>query len=339
MTKPPTIADIAKRAGLSKGAVSYALNGRPGVSEATRQRVLKLAAEMNWHPNSAARALSGARAGAVGLALARPASVLGIEPFFMRLISGIETALSAASVALHLQIVSDHEAEIAIYRRWWAEQRIDGAFIADLWVGDSRLPVLEQLDLPAVIIGGPAERSTLPGVWVDDSAGMAMIVEYLAALGHRRLAHVSGLPSMLHTQQRQAAFDAAVARLGLDEPAGMSTDYSAEQSSQVTRRLLSLTPRPTAIIYDNDVMAVAGTSVAHEMGVDVPGQVSIVAWEDSVLCHIVHPPLSALSRDVVAHGARAAEHLLAKIGGEDVDDYQVDTPALVTRGSTGRAPR
>lgn len=337
MTKPPTISDIARRAGLSKGAVSYALNGRPGVSEQTRQRVLELAAEMNWHPNSAARALSGARAGAVGLALARSPSVLEVEPFFMRLISGIETALAEASVALHLQIVPDPDGEVAAYRRWWFERRIDGVFVLDLRADDARVPVLDELGLPAVIIGGPERQGRIPSVWVDEGTAMTRVVEHLAGLGHRRLAHVSGVPGLLHTQQRTAAFEAAVAQLGLAEPVCVPADYGAEQSAQVTRRLLGRTPRPTAIVYDNDVMAVAGTSAAHEMGVDVPGEVSIVAWEDSALCHIVHPPLSALSRDVVAYGASAAEQLLARIGGDDVGDRQAATPELVARGSTGSA--
>ena len=134
MTKRATIADIAQRAGLSKGAVSYALNGLPGVSEATRQRVLKLAAEMGWRPNSAARALSASRAGALGLVMARPASTLGVEPFFMKLLSGIENTLAARSTALLLQVVPDHDAEVEAYRRWWAERRVDGIFLIDLRV-------------------------------------------------------------------------------------------------------------------------------------------------------------------------------------------------------------
>ena len=103
--KRPTIADVARRAGVSKGAVSYALNGQPGVSDATRQRILAIAREMGFNPNSAARVLSVARANAVGLTLCRPARILGIEPFFMELISGVEGELSARSYALTLQVV------------------------------------------------------------------------------------------------------------------------------------------------------------------------------------------------------------------------------------------
>ena len=161
MTKRATIADIAQRAGLSKGAVSYALNGLPGVSESTRQRVLKLAAEMGWRPNSAARALSASRAGALGLVMARPASTLGVEPFFMKLLSGIENTLAARSTALVLQVVPDHDAEVEAYRRWWAERRVDGIFLIDLRIEDKRVLVLEELGLPAVVIGGPGHHGRL----------------------------------------------------------------------------------------------------------------------------------------------------------------------------------
>jgi len=301
MTKRATIADIAARAGLSKGAVSYALNGLPGVSESTRQRVLKLAAEMGWRPNSAARALSASRAGALGLVMARPASTLGVEPFFMKLMSGIENTLAARSTALVLQVVPDHDAEVEAYRRWWAERRVDGIFLIDLRIEDKRVLVLEELGLPAVVIGGPGHHGRLPGV-------------------------------------RSQAFGEVAARLALASAVTVATDYSPEQGAQATRRLLSGTPRPSAVIYDNDVMAVAGTSVAHEMGVDVPRDLSIVAWDDSVLCEIVHPPLTVLSRDIMAYGARAAERLLALLDGESVGDFEDATPRLITRGSTARPP-
>jgi DNA-binding LacI/PurR family transcriptional regulator len=336
VTKRATIADIAKRAGLSKGAVSYALNGLPGVSESTRARVVKLAAEMGWHPNSAARALSASRAGAFGLVLARPASLLGVEPFFMKLISGMETTLASRSIALLLQVVPDHEAEVRAYRRWWAERRVDGIFLVDLRVDDRRVPVLEELGLPAVVIGGPGHHGRLPGVWSNDATAMAMVVEYLAALGHRRIARVAGLPGLLHTELRNRAFGDVAERLNLDSAVTLTTDYTADQGGHATRRLLSAAARPTAILYDNDVMAVAGTSVAHEMGVDVPGDLSVVAWDDSVLCEIVHPPLTALSRDIMAYGAHAAERLLGFLDTATATDFEDDLPRLITRGSTAR---
>ncbi|MEV4538393.1 LacI family DNA-binding transcriptional regulator [Asanoa sp. NPDC049518] len=334
--KRPTIADIAARAGVSKGAVSYALNGQRGVSETTRRRILAIAEEIGFNPHSAARALSGAPADTIGLALRRPARVLGFEPFYMELISGVEAELSARGQALMLQIVADADAEIDVHRRWWGERRVDGVLICDLRVDDPRIPVVTDLRLPAVVVGGPEGVGDLPHVWNNDAVALTETVEYLAALGHRRIARVAGLPDLWHTQVRASAFEGACARLGVSAALTVSTDYSGEEGARATRRLLSGETRPTAVIYDNDVMAIAGLGVAQEMGLTVPGDLSIVAFDDSSLCRLVHPALTALTRDIPAYGALAARQLLAAIAGQPVGSVE-DTPAkLAPRASTGR---
>lgn len=332
--KRPTIADIARQAGVSKGAVSYALNGQPGVSESTRQRIIAIAEEIGFNPNSAARALSGAPARAVGLALCRPARTLGMEPFFMELISGVEAELSAMSFALTLQVVANADDEIAVYRRWWGERRVDGVLICDLHVDDPRIDVLEQLQLPAVVIGGPGHTGALTSVWADDAAALVETLEYLSALGHRRVARVGGMPELLHTELRTRAFDEAARRLGLAEATTIVSDYTGEDGTRATRRLLSSPQRPTAIVYDNDVMAIAGLAVAQEMGLTVPGDLSIVAWDDSPLCRLVHPPLTAVGRDIPAYGALAARKLLELIDGAKPGTYQDETARLTPRGTT-----
>jgi DNA-binding LacI/PurR family transcriptional regulator len=334
--KRPTIGDIAERAGVSKGAVSYALNGQPGVSEITRQRILGIAEQIGWQPNRAARALSGARADAVGLIIARPARVLNFEHFFMAFISGLESELSDRHIALMLQLVHDHTEEIAAYRRWWAERRVDGVIVVDLHVDDDRVPVLEQLALPAVIVGGPDGLGSLPGVWSDDAAAVSSAVDYLVALGHRRIAGVAGLKSLQHTTIRTRALHEAVAKHGLPKAEVIHTDYTGEQGAQATRALLSQSTRPTAVIYDNDVMAVAAIGVAQEMGVNVPKDLSIVAWDDSPLSQLVRPALTALSRDIPAYGAHAAALLLAQLDGRPVAPMQDVAPRLIARASTAR---
>lgn len=337
--KRPTIADIARRAGVSKGAVSYALNGQPGVSDATRRRILAIAEEIGWNPHSAARALSGAAANVVGLALRRPARILGLEPFYMELISGVEAELSTRSYALMLQVVGDCQAEIEVYRRWWGERRVDGVLVCDLRTDDERVPALEALRLPAVIIGGPTGTGSLAHVWSDEESPLVETVEYLVALGHRQVARVGGLPDLLHTRNRTRAFERASQRLGLSGTVTVPTDYSGEEGARATRRLLSSPSRPSAVIYDNDVMAIAGLAVAQEMGLSVPGDLSIVAFDDSPLCRLVHPALTALSRDIPAYGARAAGQLLTVIAGLPVDSGQSTTARLVPRGSTAPPPR
>ncbi|MET7858313.1 LacI family DNA-binding transcriptional regulator [Streptomyces sp. NPDC005318] len=330
----PTIADIAHRAGVSKVAVSYALNDRPGVSPATRAAIKAIAQEIGWRPNSAARALTHARADAVGLALCRPARLLGMEPFFMELISGIESELSPRGCALLLQVVNDPAQELEVYRRWWGEGRVDGVFLADLRSPDPRIEGVAELGMPAVAIGHPSAAGPLTPVWSDDSGALRDTLAYLTALGHRSIARVAGLPDLIHTQLRDRAQGEICAELGLDEPVVIHTDYSGEEGAHATRQLISSPQRSTAIIYDNDIMAVAGLSVAQEMGLDVPGDLSLVAWDDSQLSRVVRPPLTALSRDIPAYGSHAARTLLALVTHGAAPGFEDTAARLVPRGST-----
>jgi DNA-binding LacI/PurR family transcriptional regulator len=332
-----TIADIALRAGVSKGAVSYALNGRPGISEATRRRILEISEELGWYPNSAARALSAARARACGLVLTRPARTLAFEPFFMQLLAGIEAELSSRSVGLTIQVVDDVQAEMAVHRRWWAEHRVDGVLVKDLRTVDPRVGQIEQLGLPAVVIGGPEGTGSLSAVWSDDAGAVVEVVRYLARLGHERIARVAGFPEFLHTETRTQAFLATMAELSLS-PQVLTTDYLAESGAQVTRQLLSDRRPPTAIVYDNDVLAVAGLGVAHEMGLSVPRDVSLVGWDDSLYTQAVHPPLTAVTRDIVVMGMHAASALLALIDDGVVTRTGEVCGQLIPRGTTGRPP-
>ena len=334
-----TIEDIAREAGVSKGAVSFALNGRPGVSEATRQRILQVAARMNWQPHSAARALGGARADAFGLVLARPAQTIGVEPFFGQLLAGLQAALSARSVALHLMVVADTAAEIDVYRRWVSARHVDGFVVVDLQVKDRRIAVLEELGVPAVVLGSTGRNGKLTSVYADDRAAMLSLADYLAALGHRRIGHLAGLPQFQHTQRRMRALRDSVKRLGLESAESVATDFSDAQGAAATRTLLARRERPTALVYDSDVMAVAGLGVAAEMGVAVPGELSIVSFDDSVLTRIVHPSITALSRDTFALGEQVAQTLLdAAENPGAAHDVRTATPRLTVRESTSPPP-
>ncbi|MFI9556794.1 LacI family DNA-binding transcriptional regulator [Nonomuraea endophytica] len=336
----PTIDDIARKVGVSRGAVSFALNGRPGVSEETRARILAAAEEMNWSPHSAARALGGARAQAAGLVIARPARTIGVEPFFAHLLSGLQAGLSARGVALHLLVVEDTAAEIEVYRGWAREHRVDGFILVDLQVSDPRIAVIEELGVPAVVLGGPGKHGTLSSVWADDREAMLSIADYLAALGHTRVAHVAGLPGFRHTQRRIRALRDASRRLGLAEVLSVPTDFSDAEGAAATRSLLSRAARPSAIVYDSDVMAVAGLGVAAEMGVKVPRELSIVAFDDSVLNRIVHPALTALSRDTFTLGEKVAETLLETLEEPSRPrDVKTPTPRLTVRESTAPAAK
>ncbi|GAA0451253.1 LacI family DNA-binding transcriptional regulator [Streptomyces sp. NPDC046215] len=346
----PTMKDIARRAGVSESAVSFALNDRPGVSEATRARVRRVAEQLGWQPSAAARALSGEGSATVGLVLARPARTLGVESFFLQLVSGVQEALAGRRLGLLFQVVEDIDAECAVYRRWWAERRVDGLLVVDPRAADPRPALLDGLGLPAVVIGAPAgpepdgpAHGAISNLWADDTGAMASVVGHLHGLGHRRITHIAGLPELAHTRRRMACLRAEAARRGLPDVTSVTTDYSDAQGAEATRRALAAPHPPTAIVYDNDVMAVAGLSVAAERGVPVPGELSLVAWDDSVLCRSTHPALTSLVRDTSAFGRRAAEELIALLDGGPARRVQDATPRLATRESTAppgaRPPR
>jgi len=331
-----TMADIARRAGVTKGAVSFALNGKPGVSEVTRRRILAIAEELGWQPSTTARALSDGRAAAYGLVVDRPARTLGTEPFFMQLISGIQAELSGSGVALLFTLAEDAAAQIAVYREWWASRRVDGVFVVDVSVDDPRIAALEKLGMPAVVLGSPVGAGNLPTVFTDDAGGMRTALAHLAALGHRSVARVAGPGALWHTRIRTTAFDAVTAEFGV-RGFTVEADYSAEQGAAATRAVLLGDDRPTAVVYDNDVMAVAGLSAARRLGVRVPEDVSIVAWDDSALCELVEPGLTALWRDIAEYGAQLARQLRELVAGQEIGHLAAAELKLVQRGSTGPA--
>jgi DNA-binding LacI/PurR family transcriptional regulator len=333
--KRPTIADIASRAGVTKAAVSFALNGQPGVSAATRERILAIANEIGFQPSSAARALSDGRAGTFGFVFDRPARMLGIESYFMQLLSGIQAELSRDHIALLFTTAEDQTAEIELYRTWWGQRRVDGVFLVDLQLRDQRVATLRDLQMPAIAFGTPKGSGGLPAVWQDDVAATRTVVEYLAGLGHQRLARVSGIPRYWHTKLRADAMRDVARAAGL-EAVSVEGEYTREHGAEATRGLLRSSRPPTAIVYDNDVMALSGLSTAQHMGVQVPGELSIMSWDDSALCELVHPSLTALRRDIAAGGAEGARRLIALAGGTEVGDFREPPPVLIQRGSTGR---
>ena len=333
----PTIADIALTVGVSKGAVSYALNGRPGVSDATRSRILAVARERGWRPHAAARALSGQGGDAIGLVLSRPARTLEVDPFFTQLVAGIESEISTRGSALVFQVVSDHSAEIEVYRRWWSERRVDGVLLVDVHVDDVRLPVLADLGMPVVVLGSRPPSDGVIGVWSNDGESMRGLLDYLVATGHDHVARIAGPAHLEHTAVRTEALIHHAGELGIGRCEIIDTDYSLEAGAAATREILSRREgRPSVLIYDNDIMALAGLSVTQEMGVSVPDDISIVAWDDSMLCRVVHPALTALGRDVPGFGATAARLLCDLLKGEAVRSEHVPPAQLVVRGSTAR---
>jgi DNA-binding LacI/PurR family transcriptional regulator len=335
-----TIGDIARQLGLSKAAVSYALNGRPGVGAATRERVLAAAEEMGWHPSSSARSLRGADAGVVGLVLSRPPELLTFETFFVHLLAGLEKVLAERGSSLLLRVIGDHpDQEMATYQRWWGERRIDGVILLDERFHDPRVPQIARLNIPAVLCGGPLKDWKMPALWTDHGADAEVAVEHLASLGHRRIAHVSGPVEFVHERARRRGVRRAAARRGM-EVLTVEGAYTGPSAGRHTRELLGLPPgeRPTALVFGSDVMAASGLSVATELGVAVPDEISVLSWDDSQLATLIRPSVTALRRDNIGYGELAANCLMDLVQGRNRGPVQLPASQLVVRDSTGPVP-
>jgi len=341
-TTPTTITDVARAAGVSKAAVSFALNGRPGVAADTRARILAVAHELGWTPSLRGRALSVSRALAVGLVLARAPETLGADPFFGSFISGIETVLSERGYALMLQVVSDQAREQESYRRLASNGRVDGVFLTDMRVDDLRPQLLADLSLPTVVIGPAHASGPWSAVGIDDQPGIVAAVEHLVALGHRNIAHVSGPTEFVHSVSRRDAWAGALSDAGLPPGPCITADFSAQEGANATSALLDLAEPPTAIVYANDLMAIAGMSTAISRGVEVPGQLSVTGFDDAPLSAYIQPALTTVRTDVLGWGRAAATALLSLIDHQPVDPAaaaDLPSPEFVIRSSTAPPSR
>ena len=332
-----TIAGLAKRLGISKASVSYALNGQPGVSEVTRRRVLDLAEELDWYPSSSARALSRSRAGAVGMVLAADPLLLGTEPYHMGLLTGIETALAEADTALMLRMVgNDPVQEQATYERWAGERKVDGVLVFDHLLDDPRPALLHRLGLPFVLHGAPETGMppTVSGTTTDHAVDAATVVDHLHDAGHRRIAHVSGPRRFLHEEERIRGVRERAAGHGM-EVVRHEANYALRAGRDAVATLLRTPEAPvTAVVFGNDLMAMGGLLALRELGLHCPDDVAIISWDDSLHCQLASPAVTALSRNPGMQGRVAAELLLALLDTGTIQTESMPHSELVVRSST-----
>jgi DNA-binding LacI/PurR family transcriptional regulator len=334
-----TIQDVARLAGVSNGAVSLALSGKAGVAESTRERIIAAADELGWRPSIGARALLSSRAFAVGLILARDPELLGADPFFPSFIAGVESELAQRGNALVLQVVRDAPlAEAEAYRRLAQEHRVDGVFLTDLHQDDRRIALVQELELPAIAVGAPSPATPVPSVGIDDRVGVLEAVSHLLSLGHKQIAFVGGTPGYVHSDSRLDAWRQAHDQAGVTPGRMDAGDFTGAGGAAATARLLDGANRPTAIVYANDLMAIAGMSVAAQRGIDVPGRLSVVGFDDIPIAAHLNPPLTTVRQDVVSWGRASATALLSIIEYREVDVPGLLPSQLVLRGTTAPPP-
>ncbi|MGH2895060.1 MAG: LacI family DNA-binding transcriptional regulator, partial [Solirubrobacteraceae bacterium] len=323
------------RAGVSPAAVSFAVNGRPGVGLGTRARILEAVEELGWRPSASARALTEARARAVGLVLVREAEQLEVDSFFVRFLSGVERMLARADYALLLQLVPSAAAPGALgaYERLAAAGRVDGFLVTDPERDDPRFRLLEAAGLPVVVAGRPTLDSPFPWLETEHDRGVTAAVEHLVGLGHARIAFLGGRGAYEHVQRRFGRWREAVvlARLEPGPVAFAGADLAGAAA-------VVLDEDPTAVVCTSDTLAMALVAAARERGLEVPRDISVTGFDDSLLAALCSPALTSVRVDYAEFGAAATAALLAALSGAEAPVYSPSAPELVVRASTVAPP-
>jgi DNA-binding LacI/PurR family transcriptional regulator len=329
----PTIADVARLAGVSTSAVSHAFNARPNVSAATAERIRAAADELQWRPNLASRRVSGAAGGSLGLVVTREADSFQRDPFFVRLLAGLTAPLAEIGWSLSLTVV-EQDAELDVHRQWWTERRVDGFVLVDLRTDDPRAALLEQLGAPAVLLGSAPTSAALPAVRLDDDDALHAVLDHLQGLGHRTVARVVTSEELAHEGSRTARFGAAATERGI----ATTTLRWPSGADDPVRHVLDGRGDATALVIDSEVLATELVSHAPEVGVRVPDDVSVLAWEDSWVSELVRPRLTALEAPVETSARAVVDLVAALAAGRPGPSVTVPGRRLVVRESTGPAP-
>jgi len=330
----PTLETVAARAGVSKSLVSLVLRNSPKVSATSREAVMRAVDELGYRPNEAARLLAERRSRTVGVLLNDLR-----QPWFADMLDGLTPALHAAGK--HILLGDGRIDRMMDETLTWSflDLGVDGLVLA------GSVPVSPAITgvaskIPTVAVGGMDPG--LPHVDVlanDNHLGATLAVRHLLGLGHSRIAHVSGLPSSAGSLRLQGYEDA----MRLANRAGRilveAGDMTEEGGYRAAVRLLSRASPPTAIFAANDLSCVGALSAAAALGVRVPGELSLVGFDNSALARLRALWLTSVDGTAYAMGQQAARMLVARIEHPDAPgERQLMPPRLEIRGSSGPPP-
>ena len=331
-----TITDVAREAGVSVATVSRALRGLDRVSPTTRERVLKVATELDYVASPTATSLASGRNQVIGVV-----APFLTRWFFATLLSAIEKTLRQHGHHVLLFDLEDdsYDRRLPLSQNMlW--KRVDGVITLNLPMTEDELTLIDRLGLPLVAIGTPVPDR--PNVRIDDALAMRVATEHLVSLGHERIAYVGAVPSnVAHIQTPQARLDAfhdVMREHGLAEHDQwiLGSDWTADSAAADTHTLLASADRPTAIAAASDEMAIGAMAAARAQGLRIPQDLSVVGIDDHALSNVLG--LTTVRQDVAAQGREAAEILLRSLGVDDVADgtaTEVVVPTeLVVRRST-----
>lgn len=330
--RPPSIVDVAALANVSYQTVSRVLNGHPSVRPSTRLAVLGAVEQLGYRPSNAARTLVTGRSRTLGVLVLDIADSEGLTPLY-----GIEHSARELGYFVGIGAVDaiDRTSVQATVGRL-AEQSIAGLLV--IAPVDATQDALASVPphLPVVAIeGDPGGSVTTVGV--DQAAGARAAVEHLLSLGHETVFHVRGPSEWMQSQDRMAGWRAALEAVGADTPMPLAGDWTAE-SGYEAGQVLARIPELTAVFAGNDQMALGLMLALSERGISVPGDVSVVGYDDGADAPYYNPPLTTVRQDFRAVGRRAVELLVSRVEESDSETEHVLLDAeFVARKSTADA--
>jgi LacI family transcriptional regulator len=333
--KPPTIADVAKLAGVHKATASRALNPRTAdlVNTKTARRVVMAAKRLRYQPNSLARSLRTSQTSTVGVLIPDLTN-----PLFPLVVRGIEDTLGAHEYTALLANTDDDPERTQAQFDALLSRKVDGFLIATAWRDDPLLTGAAEQGITAVLINRTTDVPLYPAVTGDDRTGVARAVEHLVQLGHRRIAHLAGPTAMSTGFVRAQAFRHAMAAHALPDLVLECAAYTEDAGAATARSLVDDHPDVTAILAGNDMIALGVLAVLTERGLTCPGDVSLVGFNDMRFVDKLTPPLTTVHVPHHRLGTEAARLLLDQLANPDRAPKTVSLPLeLVVRGSTGPA--
>jgi LacI family transcriptional regulator len=332
-----TIRDIAKKLGLSIGAVSRALDGYPDISDETRQRVAQVAQEMGYVPNQAARQLRRKKADAVGYIL--PANTPRFaDPFFSEFIAGLgdETALHPFDLVISIAAPGE-EPEKHLYQNWVQGRKVDGFILTHLHLYDWRVQYLSQQGVPFAALENSLDGFNFARVEVDRQGGMVELVTHLVKHGFRRVAYLGG-PSELKIQADQLdgyRQGLLIADIPYDPKLVATGDLTSPGGYLVTKRMLSIPDPLDAIACINDETAFGVLHAAHELGLQIGRDLAVAGFDGVQASRYTEPPLTTLDIPVYDIARQLVKMLVTEVEGLSLPERRVVLkPKLMIREST-----
>jgi LacI family transcriptional regulator len=330
-----TINDIARIANVSKRTISRVINRSPLTKQETREKVLAVIEKFGYVPDPQARGLAFRRSFLIGLVYDNPNA-----QYMADIQHGILDGIRRSGYALTVYPCHrDEPGFVEDIRGFVEHQKLCGVILPPSASEDEALiAMLNEIGCPYVRIASVSLDIPTSMVVSHDHIGAVEAAHYLGDLGHKLIGHIAGPPTFRSSRERRNGFEQGLAERGLqlDSRYTMQGAYTFDSGVACAKQLLSLTPRPTAIFAGNDEMAAGVYRAAHEAGLDIPDDLSVVGFDDSPIVLKVWPPLTSVLLPVHDMGRIAAQKLLAAVQrgpGAEIEKYYL-SPSLVVRQST-----